>query len=223
MPWWKLSKRSKSARVANSPVVSARRSLSLPSELPTVPYDLGNKGGTTPTTVTEDKSKSAHQRALTEPAFPSQPQLLSESPPVKPPLDVNQRGDALPVPGVPTPPITPIGLLQSEGITADVYAGPKTTKTEKILDKMGKYASVSLTVSIYRYADIVQSSGERNTHAQDPNNLVNSGLNVVKQIVTAEVIETAVKSFMDDIPWLLKGLDEVSKVHPFVRGAQSSL
>lgn len=32
-------------------------------------------------------------------------------------------------------------------------------------------------------------------------------------------IESGLKGFMEDIPWLMKGLDEVARIHPVVTGA----
>lgn len=33
-----------------------------------------------------------------------------------------------------------------------------------------------------------------------------------------KAIENGINSFVDDIPWLMKGLDEVAKIHPVVTG-----
>lgn len=33
----------------------------------------------------------------------------------------------------------------------------------------------------------------------------------------ADVIKSGVNSFMEDIPWLMKSLDQVAKVHPFLQ------
>ena len=33
-----------------------------------------------------------------------------------------------------------------------------------------------------------------------------------------QMIKSGLNSFMEDIPWLMKSLDEVAKIHPFVQG-----
>ena len=33
-----------------------------------------------------------------------------------------------------------------------------------------------------------------------------------------DAIKSGLNSFMEDIPWLMKSLDEVAKIHPFVTG-----
>ena len=33
-----------------------------------------------------------------------------------------------------------------------------------------------------------------------------------------DAIKSGLNSFMEDIPWLMKNLDEVAKIHPFVTG-----
>lgn len=35
---------------------------------------------------------------------------------------------------------------------------------------------------------------------------------------TRQTIERGVQHFMEDIPWLMKALDDVAKIHPFVSG-----
>ena len=33
-----------------------------------------------------------------------------------------------------------------------------------------------------------------------------------------KAIEKGINSFMEDIPWLMKGLDEIARIHPVVTG-----
>ena len=51
---------------------------------------------------------------------------------------------------------------------------------------------------------------------------MSTGITVVKTVLDAtgalKAIEAGVNSFVDDIPWLMKGLDEVAKIHPVVTG-----
>ena len=43
---------------------------------------------------------------------------------------------------------------------------------------------------------------------------------VVEASGAVEIIKSGLNSFMEDIPWLMKSLDEVAKIHPFVQGTQ---
>ena len=40
----------------------------------------------------------------------------------------------------------------------------------------------------------------------------------VKSAGAIEVIQKGLISFGEDLPWLMKSLDEVAKIHPFVTG-----
>ena len=42
--------------------------------------------------------------------------------------------------------------------------------------------------------------------------------NVVDVNAAMQAIESGLKSFMEDIPWLMKSLDEVARIHPVVTG-----
>lgn len=56
----------------------------------------------------------------------------------------------------------------------------------------------------------------------DPKGLVSQSIAVVKTVLDSsgllKTIEAGVNAFVDDIPWLMKGLDEVAKIHPVVTG-----
>lgn len=58
--------------------------------------------------------------------------------------------------------------------------------------------------------------------ASDPKGLISVGISAVKTVAESsgalKAIEAGINAFVDDIPWLMKGLDEVAKIHPFVRG-----
>ncbi|TCD65461.1 hypothetical protein EIP91_002675 [Steccherinum ochraceum] len=93
---------------------------------------------------------------------------------------------------------SPVMNLHAAGILSQVDAGPKSTKAEKLLNKLD---------------DAIASSN-------DPKGLVSTGIATVKAVLDSsgalKAIEAGVNSFVDDIPWLMKGLDEVAKIHPVV-------
>ena len=43
-------------------------------------------------------------------------------------------------------------------------------------------------------------------------------VSVIQASGAVDVIKKGLNSFMEDIPWLMKSLDEVAKLHPFVGG-----
>ena len=60
------------------------------------------------------------------------------------------------------------------------------------------------------------------TTAQDPNGLVLTVVQPVKALLEStgamKAIEEGINTFMEDIPWLMKGLDEIARIHPVVTG-----
>ena len=60
------------------------------------------------------------------------------------------------------------------------------------------------------------------TTAQDPNRLVLTVVQPVKALLEStgamKAIEEGINTFMEDIPWLMKGLDEIARIHPVVTG-----
>lgn len=60
------------------------------------------------------------------------------------------------------------------------------------------------------------------TATQDPNGLVVAVIQPVKSLLESsgamKAIEEGINTFMEDIPWLMKGLDEIARIHPVVTG-----
>ena len=60
------------------------------------------------------------------------------------------------------------------------------------------------------------------TTAQDPNGLMVTVVQPVKALLEStgamKAIEEGINTFMEDIPWLMKGLDEIARIHPVVTG-----
>ena len=60
------------------------------------------------------------------------------------------------------------------------------------------------------------------TTTQDPNGIVVTVIQPVKALLDStgamKVIEEGINTFMEDIPWLMKGLDEIARIHPVVTG-----
>ena len=61
---------------------------------------------------------------------------------------------------------------------------------------------------------------------QDPNGLISVTISTVQSALDAtgglQAIEARVSAFADGIPWLMKGLDEVARIHPVVTGECSA-
>ncbi len=68
---------------------------------------------------------------------------------------------------------------------------------------------------------------------EDKADVVNGQVSLVSQVVqpiqalieatgAVEAIKNGLNSFMEDIPWLMKSLDEVAKIHPVVTGNESA-
>ena len=53
--------------------------------------------------------------------------------------------------------------------------------------------------------------------------VVNPLVTVLKGSGAIDAVKSGLDHAMDDIPWLMKGLDEVAKIHPFVAGRMHSL
>ena len=64
------------------------------------------------------------------------------------------------------------------------------------------------------------------TTAQDTNGLVLTMVQPVRELLESsdamKAIEKGVNAFMEDIPWLMKGLDEIARIHPVVTGTFGS-
>ena len=62
------------------------------------------------------------------------------------------------------------------------------------------------------------------TTTQDPNGIVVTVVQPVKALLDStgamKVIEEGINTFMEYIPWLMKGLDEIARIHPVVTGIQ---
>ncbi|CAL1709515.1 unnamed protein product [Somion occarium] len=95
-------------------------------------------------------------------------------------------------------PMDPVQNLADNGTMDKVNGGPKSSKTENLLNKID---------------DAVAS-------AQDPKGVVSTVVQPVKMLLESsgamKAIEAGLNSFMEDIPWLMKGLDEVARIHPVV-------
>lgn len=65
-------------------------------------------------------------------------------------------------------------------------------------------------------------SDDMNIAAQDPNGLVVTVIQPAKALLESsgamKAIEEGINTFMEDIPWLMKGLDEIARIHPVVTG-----
>ncbi|THH29238.1 hypothetical protein EUX98_g4953 [Antrodiella citrinella] len=143
-----------------------------------------------PYTVASPESLSSSQGALSPAPIGSESSTQGALSPASPDPSFPQA----------PPPMmfSPIMNLYSVGVLAQVDAGPKNTKAEKLLDKLD---------------DTVAAD-------KDPKGLVQTGVAVVKNVLNSsgalKIIEAGVNTFVDDIPWLMKGLDEVAKIHPVV-------
>ncbi|KAK7682422.1 hypothetical protein QCA50_014627 [Cerrena zonata] len=98
----------------------------------------------------------------------------------------------------PPTPLDPIANLAATGIMDRIHEGPTSSKTEKVLNKIDDMA----------------------TTVQDPNGLVVTVVQPIKALLESsgaiKAIEEGINTFMEDIPWLMKGLDEIARIHPVV-------
>ncbi|THH27677.1 hypothetical protein EUX98_g6499, partial [Antrodiella citrinella] len=88
--------------------------------------------------------------------------------------------------------------LADEGRLDRIAAGPVNTRAENILNAIDDAAGA----------------------ATDSEGMLAKYVTPIKDILAAsgatEAIEHGLNSFMEDIPWLMKGLDEVARIHPVV-------
>ena len=60
------------------------------------------------------------------------------------------------------------------------------------------------------------------SHANVAMSIINNAsqaMGPLEQLDIAKKIERGIQRFADDIPWLMKGLDELARIHPAVTGA----
>ncbi|KAK7683623.1 hypothetical protein QCA50_013461 [Cerrena zonata] len=114
------------------------------------------------------------------------------------PPGLNAPSASISSPTVPPIPLNPLQNLATTGIMDKVNEGPKDSKAENLLNKID---------------DAVAS-------AQDPKGIVVTVVQPVKMLLentgAMKAIEKGINSFMEDIPWLMKGLDEIARIHPVV-------
>ncbi|TCD60695.1 hypothetical protein EIP91_009662, partial [Steccherinum ochraceum] len=154
---------------------------------PTAPYKIRSNDVPISTSPSPFPSPISHTVASPD-SFTSDSQAPSSSYGVSPTLTASS----------PQPqPFSPFFNLHADTLH-QVEAGPKTNKGEKLLNEV---------------EDVADSTN-------DPNSLINAEISTLKTLLDStgglKAIETEVNSFEDSIPWLMKGLDEVVKMHPFV-------
>ncbi len=68
--------------------------------------------------------------------------------------------------------------------------------------------------------------GDKADAIQEKNETAENGVELVKPAYESEVMEMAregINKFVDSLPGLLKALDEVAKIHPFISSKSSPL
>ena len=123
-------------------------------------------------------------------------------------------------PGTNSSPLDPTADLAASGTVNKIHAGPQTTETESLLNKIGEPDTVSYKRFCLLTSDRI--TDDMTTTDQDTNGLVLTMVQPVKELLessdTMKAIEKGVNAFMEDIPWLMKGLDEIARIHPVVTG-----
>ncbi|KAJ2965360.1 hypothetical protein NUW54_g14143 [Trametes sanguinea] len=86
-------------------------------------------------------------------------------------------------------------------LDAKLTAGPSISKGEKVLNTMG---------------DKIDGLVSKSNSAMAVLNTVAPVVSAVEKTDLAQKIERGIQRFADDIPWLMKGLDELARIHPAV-------
>ncbi|KAI1785570.1 hypothetical protein LXA43DRAFT_976136 [Ganoderma leucocontextum] len=140
------------------------------------------------------------------------PQPASEATPVQipPPEIAEATSVSMPIPEhTPAPPPEPEMLPHSmDGALAELTpmqaqldVAPAVNKIDKALDAMG---------------DRITNLTNQTDRAVSVMNNVTTIVNAATQSDIAQKIERGIQRFADDLPWLMKALDEVARIHPIV-------
>lgn len=178
-----------------------------------IPLSPSISTSTIATTLSTSTIATPSTRPSTPAIQPSTPIIRPSSPPIR-----------LSTPTIrPPTPSTQDRLmsLQSDGILGKIDQGPKATKSEKKLNKLGMLAYFSICPYLKPH-QCVHLADDSVAAKGDPQNLLNVGLSAVKSMMDTSgamnALEAGMSAFGDGLPTLMKVLDEVASIHPAAKG-----
>lgn len=94
---------------------------------------------------------------------------------------------------------------------------PQKSRAIKVMEAIGELVHYDQTTNTHAATE------DQAGAASGSVGVVQTYMQPVTQALTAsgvvDTLKSGLSTFMEDIPWLMKGLDEVAKIHPFVAGA----